>query len=129
MLDQMCVVAGANSTVWNFFGLRRDTNGKAVDDGTAFCMSCNKAVIAGSGNISNLRSHLENDKLLYSQMAGSGSQDANPNPKQQQQPLLKTFMKSEQLQYCTKVSNGKTSTILWHGFCVKIVYHCGKRGP
>ena len=92
MLDQMSVVAGANSTVWNFFGLRRDTNGKAVDDGTGFCMSCNKAVIAGSGNISNLRSHLKNNKLLYSQLAGSGSQTANSNPKQQQPPLLKTFM-------------------------------------
>ena len=75
-----------------------------MDDGTAFCMSCNKAVIAESGNTSNLRSHLKNNKLLYSQLAGSGSQAATPNPKQQQQPLLKTFMKSEQPQ--TKVSNG-----------------------
>ena len=30
MLDQMSVVAGANSIVWKFFGLRRDTNCKAV---------------------------------------------------------------------------------------------------
>ena len=37
---------GAKSTVWNFFGLRRDTNGKAMDDGTAFCKSCNKGVVA-----------------------------------------------------------------------------------
>ena len=48
MLDQMSVVAGANSTVCNFFGLGRDTNGKAVDDGTAFCKSCNKVVVARS---------------------------------------------------------------------------------
>ena len=78
-------------------GLRRDTNGKAVDDGTDFFKSCNKAVVARSGNTSNLRSHLKNNhKYLYSQLVGSGSQAANPNPKQQQQPLLKTFMKSEQ---------------------------------
>ena len=30
MLDQTSVVADANSTVWNFFGLRRDINGKAI---------------------------------------------------------------------------------------------------
>ena len=35
---------GAKSTVWSFFGLKRDTSGKAVDD-AAFCKSCNKAVV------------------------------------------------------------------------------------
>ncbi len=76
--------------------LLKDTSGKAVDDGTAFCKSCNKAVIARNGNTSNLRSHLKNNhRLLFSQLAGCGSQAANPNPKPQQQSQLNTFMKSQ----------------------------------
>ena len=80
-VPEECYIAkpGATSTVLNFFGSRRDTNGKVVDSGTAICKSCNKAVAARRGNTSNLRSHLKNNhKLLYSQPAGSGSQAANP---------------------------------------------------
>ena len=50
---------GAKSDIWNFFGLRSDAEGKVIDDETAFCKICNRAIVARNGNTSNLRLHLK----------------------------------------------------------------------
>jgi len=64
---------GAKNTAWNFFGLKKDTSGWAVDDGTAFCKSFNKAVstpskllFSQSGKIVTLfRASLKPNTVLY----------------------------------------------------------------
>ena len=50
--------SGTKSVVWQYFGLRKGTDGVAIDDGTAVCHSCRKTVSAKHGNTSNLLAHL-----------------------------------------------------------------------
>jgi len=52
---------GTKSVAWNYFGLVKGADGRAVDDGTAICRLCRKCVLAKHGNTSNLFSHLKND--------------------------------------------------------------------
>ena len=49
---------GTKSIVWDYFGLKKGANGEIVDDGTATCRSCRKAVQAKQGNTSNLLAHM-----------------------------------------------------------------------
>ena len=54
---------------WNYFGLRADEEGKAIDDGKVVCKLCRVTVVARNGNTSNLKSHLRyNHKAVHSQM-------------------------------------------------------------
>ena len=46
------------SKLWNYFGLRADEGGKAIDDGKVVCKLCTVTVVARNGNTSNLKSHL-----------------------------------------------------------------------
>ena len=50
--------SGTDSVVWQYFGLTKETDGVAIDDGTAVCRSCRKTVSAKHGNTSNLLAHL-----------------------------------------------------------------------
>ena len=57
--------SGTESVVWQYFGLRKGTDGVAVDDGTAVCHSCSKTVYVKHGNTSNLLAHL---RIHYSNL-------------------------------------------------------------
>ena len=50
--------SGTDSVVWQYFGLTKETDGVAIDDGTAVCHSCRKTVSTKHGNMSNLLAHL-----------------------------------------------------------------------
>ena len=49
----------STSIIWNYFGLKPDKDGKAVDDGRPYCRRCNTAIHAKGGNTSNLLKHLQ----------------------------------------------------------------------
>ena len=50
--------SGTKSVVRQYFGLRKGTDGVAIDDGTVVCRSCRKTVSAKHGNTSNILAHL-----------------------------------------------------------------------
>ena len=61
MADSSCTIVPKKkvvSPVWDYFGLRADSEGKIIDDGVAVCRQCNGNVRASGGNTSNLLSHL-----------------------------------------------------------------------
>ena len=67
MAESECTVAddiqlinkpGMSSKVWEYFGLRIDSNRHSVKDGKVICRICYCDVAAKSGNTSNLISHL-----------------------------------------------------------------------
>ena len=41
---------GTKSLVWDYFGVKVDTNGKPIDNTRAVCRSCRQTVLAKSGN-------------------------------------------------------------------------------
>ncbi|XP_011408230.1 PREDICTED: zinc finger BED domain-containing protein 1-like [Amphimedon queenslandica] len=86
---------GGKSEVWKFFGLRKDAEGMAIDDGTVFCKSCNRAVVARNGNTSNLRAHLKNNhKSLYNQL-GQGSSGKQVAVTERQEPIVNSILRSQ----------------------------------
>ena len=52
---------GTKSVAWDYFGLAKGADGRAVNDGTAICHLCQKCALAKHGNTSNLFSHLKNN--------------------------------------------------------------------
>jgi len=49
---------GTKSNVWDYFGLKKWSNGEIVDNGAAVRRSCRKTVAAKHVNTSNLLAHL-----------------------------------------------------------------------
>ena len=81
--------SGTKSVVWQYSGLRKGTDGVAIDDGTAVCRSCRKTVSAKHGNASNLLAHL---RIHYSNLHAEvtatmkgGKQRVEPGKRQNQQ--------------------------------------------
>ena len=63
---------GTKSEIWKYFGLKKDCNGKAIDDGSVYCRICQTKVLAKSRNTSNLKAHLKNNhKAVHSQLQKS----------------------------------------------------------
>ena len=62
---------GTKSELWSYFGLKKGTDGKGIDNGDVFCRLCPEGSIKGkvkakTGNTSNLKSHLKcNHKAVY----------------------------------------------------------------
>ena len=54
------------SLAWRYFGLRKGSDRRGIDDGEVICRSCQDIVIARNGNMSNLFAHLSaHHKTLY----------------------------------------------------------------
>ena len=49
----------SKSYIWNYFGSKQGTYGKAIDDGRPLCRCCHQAIGAKGGNTSNLIKHLQ----------------------------------------------------------------------
>ena len=47
------------SAIWQYFGLKLDSDGEPMDNGQVFCKICHRGIMAKSGNTSNLMSHLK----------------------------------------------------------------------
>ncbi len=60
---------GTKSELWTYFGMKKGSSGKAIDDGSVYCKLCRSRVHAKGGNTSNLRVHLKNHR--YSVITGS----------------------------------------------------------
>lgn len=57
---------GARSLVWGYFGLKKGSDGRGIDDGVVICRTCFGSVVARNGNTSNLFTHLStHHKKLY----------------------------------------------------------------
>ena len=57
------------SAIWQYFGVKLDSDGKPMDNGLVFCKICHRGVMAKSGNTSNLMAHLKNNhKSVHSQL-------------------------------------------------------------
>ena len=57
---------GTRSLAWRYFGLRKGSDRRGIDDGEVICRSCRDIVIACNGNTSNLFAHLSaHHKMLY----------------------------------------------------------------
>uniref|UniRef100_A0A1X7UD13 BED-type domain-containing protein n=1 Tax=Amphimedon queenslandica TaxID=400682 RepID=A0A1X7UD13_AMPQE len=52
---------GTKSAIWQYFGLKANENGEVLEDSKAFCRLCSRAVMARSGNTSNLMAHVRNN--------------------------------------------------------------------
>ena len=83
--------SGTKSVVWQYFGLRKGTDGVAIDDGTAVCCSCRKIVSAKHGNMSYLLAHLRiHHSNLHAEVTAimkGGKQRVEPGKRQNQQTL------------------------------------------
>ena len=83
--------SGTKSVVWQYFGLRKGTDGVAIDDGTVVCRSCRKTVSAKHGNTSNLLAHLRiHHSNLHAEVTATmkgGKQRVEPGKHQNQQTL------------------------------------------
>ena len=83
------------SELWNYFGLRADEEGKAIDDGKVFCKLCRVTVVARNGNTSNLKSHLcYNHKAVHSQLKQVTELSTHPSTKENylRSALLSSFI-------------------------------------
>ena len=80
------------SKLWNYFGLRADEEGKAIDDGKVVCKLCRVTVVVRNGNTSNLKSHLRyNHKAVHSQLKQVTDLSTHPSTKEKlptNQPCL-----------------------------------------
>ena len=74
MTEELVSKVGAKSVVWDYFGFRKDSEGKLItDDGCAICRTCRGRVKAKYGNTSNLLSHLKtNHPFVYQEAMKSG---------------------------------------------------------
>ena len=83
---------GVKSLVWDYFGVKKSTNGGIVDDGTATCRECRRSVVAKHGNTSNLLSHLRNHhSKTYSevtQLMKRGQQNRTVVEREVKQPSI-----------------------------------------
>ncbi len=67
--EELVSKPGTKSEVWQYFGLAKGPDGKAVNDGAVYCKLCAKKVTAKSGNTSNLKAHLKNNhKTIHCQL-------------------------------------------------------------
>ena len=66
MAEELLSKIETKSVAWNYFGLKKGSDGNAIDDGGAICRTCRRRVLAKYGNTSNLMSHLKiNHPKLY----------------------------------------------------------------
>ena len=67
--DSLVTKPGIKSIVWDYFGLRKDPEGKPIDDGRVVCRSCLPLVVAKHGNTCNLVTHLwVNHSRIHSEL-------------------------------------------------------------
>ena len=80
---------GTKSAIWEYFGLKKDREGKLIDDGRVFCNICSRSVSAKSGNTSNLMSHLKNNhKSVHAQLKAKSCTVTKQPPSEQ--PTIET---------------------------------------
>ena len=66
MAEELLSKIGTKSVAWNYFGLKKGSDGNAIDGGGAICQTCRRRVLAKYGNTLNLMSHLKiNHPKLY----------------------------------------------------------------
>ncbi len=70
VVEEFVPKPGTKSELWTYFGLKKGSSGKAIDDGwSVYCKLCRSRVLAKGGNTSNLRAHLKNHhKAIHSQL-------------------------------------------------------------
>ena len=91
---------GTKSLVWDYFGVKVDTNGKPIDNTRAVCRSCRQTVLAKSGNTSNLMAHLRvNHSRIHSELQNAMKRKATASatPSSSSQCTL-----SESLERCQR---------------------------
>ena len=70
---------GTKSIVWDYFGLEKGKDGKAIDEGKVVCRSCRKHVMAKQGNTSNLLTHLRiYHSKLHSEVKAAMTKGSKP---------------------------------------------------
>ena len=83
--------SGTKRVVWQYFGLRKGTDGVTIDDETAVCCSCRKTVSAKHGNTLNLLAHLRiHHSDLHAEVTATmkgGKQRVELGKRQNQQTL------------------------------------------
>lgn len=102
--EELVPKPGTKSELWNYFGLKKDSNGKAVDDGSVYCKICRRKVLAKSGNTSNLKAHLRNDhKTVHSQLQQRKRPPTVENPTvKNQQSIASSFVNSQPYSHQSK---------------------------
>lgn len=56
---QLVDKSGAQSAIWNYFGLKTNEDGEAINSDAPLCKRCYKTCVAKGGNTSNLAKHLK----------------------------------------------------------------------
>ena len=69
MTEELVSKTSTKSIVWDYFGFRKDSKGKPIDDGAVICRTCRGRVKAKYGSNSNLLSHLKTNHLMVYQEA------------------------------------------------------------
>ena len=93
---------GTRSLAWRYFGLRKGSDGRGIDDGEVICRSCRDIVIACNGNTSNHFAHLSaHHKTLYATVMdgvkAKKSEATRPTPQLPVgQPLITQVMEKSQ---------------------------------
>ena len=93
---------GMKSIVWDYFGVKKGSNGEIVDNGMVICRSCRKSVVAKHRNTLNLLAHLRihHGKLFAEATAsmkhGKWPREDITSARETQQPTLAHVLETTQ---------------------------------
>ena len=111
---------GTKSIVWDYFGLRKDPEGKPIDDGHVVCCSCLRLVVVKHGNTSNLVAHLRvNHSRIHSEL-----QDAmkKSSTSEAGSPATQITLQASMEKYQEYDKKGKK----WNELTDAVTYYIGK---
>lgn len=127
MTEELVSKVSAKSVVSDYFGFRKDSEGKPIDDGCAICRTCRGRVKAKYGNTSNLLSHLKtNHPNVYQEAMKSGK---TPRTKATtftsvcgQSTIQETIERTQKYERKGKERNGRNLQILLLAALLRIVF-------